>query len=440
MKAASIQEHKVADLSVSFVDKWAKSLVLKWLKQFSQGSLVVEDDGQHYHFGQPAKEADISAHIIVHHPSVYRDVLFNGTVGSGEAYMRGSWTSPNLTHVIRLMCSNMDMLCKINRGWSKFNAMIARSIHKFRSNNKNNARLNISAHYDLGNDFFSLFLDPTMMYSSAIYPSCDSTLEEAAIYKLEHICQRLQLNEGDHLLEIGTGWGGMAIYAAQNYGCRVTTTTISKEQYKHTLELVKLTGLEDKVTVLLDDYRDLDGRFDKLVSIEMIEAVGREYYQQYFSTCSRLLKDDGLMLIQAITMPEQRYQQSIDSADFIQRYIFPGGDLPSLKVMSQHIGEDTNMQIAGVEDITLDYARTLKQWRTVFFDQMSAVKALGYDDVFIRMWDFYLSYCEGGFRERTINTLQLLIAKPQCQQLPSIVRADNTERLDATSRLPYPSC
>ncbi|MGH1486335.1 MAG: class I SAM-dependent methyltransferase [Cellvibrionaceae bacterium] len=422
MRAVSINNNKVGEASSSLADKWAKKLVLKWLKHFSEGSLTIDDHGERYHFGQAAHEAEIAAHIIVHHDSVYRDVLFNGTVGSGEAYMKGSWESPNLTNVIRLMCKNMEMLHKINQGWSKINSKVAGVLHRLKPNSKENAKLHIAAHYDLGNDLFSLFLDPTMMYSAAIYPSQTSTLDEAAVYKLEHICQRLQLNENDHLLEIGTGWGGMAIYAATHYGCKVTTTTISQEQYNHAVAAVKSAGLEDKITVLLNDYRDLEGRFDKLVSIEMIEAVGRKYYKQYFSTCSRLLKDNGLMLIQAITMPDQRYNVSTQTSDFIQRYIFPGGDLPALSVMAKHVGENTNMQIAGVEDITLDYARTLEDWRHAFFDKLALVKSLGYDDVFIRMWDFYLSYCEGGFRERSINTLQLLIAKPECQQLPPIVR------------------
>jgi len=259
-----------------------------------------------------------------------------------------------------------------------------------------------------------------MMYSSAIFPDESSTLEQAASYKLEHICQRLQLTESDHLLEIGTGWGGMAIYAAKHFSCRVTTTTISKEQYAHTLTQVKAEGLEDKITVLLDDYRDLEGEFDKLVSIEMIEAVGYQYYEQYFSTCSQLLKDDGLMLIQAITVPDQRYETTKKSTDFIQRYIFPGGELPCLSVIANHITKHTNMQIVGIEDITLDYAKTLAMWRHRFFDKLDHVKAQGFDDVFIRMWDFYLSYCEGGFRERTISTVQALMAKPRCLSLPAI--------------------
>ena len=289
--------------------------------------------------------------------------MFNGTVGSGEAYMKGSWRSPDLTNVIRVMCKNMDLLHAVNRGWSTLNSVLAGLFHRFVPNSKKNARLNIAAHYDLGNDFFSLFLDPTMMYSSAIYSSEKTTLNEAAVYKLEHICQRLQLSHNDHLLEIGTGWGGMAIYAAKNYGCRVTTTTISEQQYQYTLNKVKKLNLQDKITVLFNDYRDLEGSFDKLVSIEMIEAVGRQYYKDYFSVCSRLLKSDGLMLIQAITMPDQRYNKYNNTADFIQRYIFPGGDLPCLSVLSHHVNHSTDMQIVG-HNPPLTYGRHSTTRRT----------------------------------------------------------------------------
>lgn len=420
MKAVSIENNDIGEISTSVIDGWAKNIVFRWLKSFTQGSLTIDDDDGRHHFGQPSHKAAISAHIVVKHDSVYRDVLFNGTVGSGEAYMKGSWESPNLVNVIRLMCNNMDRLNKINRGWSKVNSIAARMVHRLRSNNKHNAKLNIAAHYDLGNDFFAEFLDPTMMYSSAIFPTSESTLEEAAVYKLEHICQRLQLRETDHLLEIGTGWGGMAIHAAKNYGCRVTTTTISREQYNFALARVKAAGLENQITVLLEDYRDLKGKYDKLVSIEMIEAVGRRYFQQYFSTCNRLLKDSGLMLIQAITMADQRYDLSGESSDFIQRYIFPGGDLPSISVITKHVGQDTDMQLVGVEDITLDYALTLSAWRHRFFERLGNIKSQGYNDVFIRMWEFYLSYCEGGFMERTIGTMQFLMAKPGCKQLPAV--------------------
>lgn len=425
MKAASIA--KVNNTTTikkreqsSFIDQWSKKIVLKRLQAFTRGRLHIVEGGERHIIGQSDDQAELQATIVIHRASVYRDLLFNGTTGCGEAYMRGDWESPDLVALIRLMCQNMDALYRFNSGWAKFSDIFSSMTHRLRINNKKNARRNISAHYDLGNDFFSLFLDESMMYSSAIYPEPDMPLEEAARYKLEHICQRLQLKPEDHLLEIGTGWGGMAIYAAKHYGCRVTTTTISKEQYAHAVAEVKAQGFDDKITVLLDDYRDLEGRFDKLVSIEMIEAVGPQYYPHYFSTCSRLLKEDGLMLIQAITMPDQRYHVTSNSADFIQLYIFPGGHLPCPSVMAKHVAKDTDMQIVGIEDITLDYAKTLQAWRERFFEKLSVVKSQGYDDVFIRMWDFYLSYCEGGFRERTIGTIQMLIAKPRCLTLPVI--------------------
>ena len=422
----------------SFVDQWAKKLVLKWLKNIAVGHLTIREhlienrgyeypnhaseqansvDDQNitvYRFGEDPEKASIVADIIVHHPSAYRDVLFNGSVGSGEAYMRGSWTSLDLVMVIRLMCANMTMVEKMDRAWfslAKF--LFASLIHKIRSNNKRNARLNIAAHYDLGNDFFRLFLDNKMMYSAAIFPNRHASLDQAAEYKLAHICRRLQLKATDHLLEIGSGWGGMATYAAKQYSCRVTTTTISKEQYDYTCELVKREGLEGKVTVLLQDYRNLAGQFDKLVSVEMIEAVGHKYYPLYFSTCSKLLKKNGLMLIQAITIADQRYQFAKNATDFIQRYIFPGGALPSLSVIAQNVAEHSDMQMVGVEDITPHYAKTLAAWRERFMSRLEQVKQQGFDDLFIRMWEFYLCYCQGGFDLRAISTVQVLIARPQ---------------------------
>jgi len=274
------------------------------------------------------------------------------------------------------------------------------------------SRDNISAHYDLGNDFFSLFLDPTMMYSSAIFEDVDRGLDEAAVAKLDEICHQLELSPGDHLLEIGTGWGGMAIHAAKHYGCRVTTTTISQEQYDYACAAVKREGVADRVTLLLQDYRSLEGQYDKLVSIEMIEAVGHEFYREYFQRCSALLKPTGKMVIQAITMADQRYEQARDSVDFIKRYIFPGGCLPSVAVIADHLARDTDMQMVHLRDITQDYAVTLAHWRSRFMDKLEAVKAMGFDDNFIRMWDYYLCYCEGGFRERIISTVQLAFAKP----------------------------
>ncbi|MDP6187636.1 MAG: cyclopropane-fatty-acyl-phospholipid synthase family protein, partial [Pseudomonadales bacterium] len=284
--------------------------------------------------------------------------------------------------------------------------------HWARRNTTDRSRENISAHYDLGNDFFSLFLDPSMMYSSAVYPTPDSDLATAAQHKLRLICEDLELTPEDHLVEIGTGWGGMAIFAAEHYGCRVTTTTISREQFDYTVAAVADKGLQDRITVLFDDYRDLRGRFDKLVSIEMIEAVGHQFYDTYFATVSRLLKPHGKAVIQAITMTEQRYEQARDSVDFIKRYIFPGGCLPSLTVISDALARMTDMQMSHLRDITEDYADTLNAWHEGFLEKLDQVRAKGFDDRFINMWRYYLSYCEGGFRERIIGTYQITMTKP----------------------------
>ena len=421
MRAVSIDNKKVNQSSLSFIDGWAKKLIFRWLQQLSYGRLTIIDNGVSVSFGESEDEAKVFGIVLVEHESIYRDILFNGAIGTGEAYMKGSWSSPNLVHVIQILCQNMELVLELNRGWSKFSNIFMGWSHRlFRSNNKQNSKLNIAAHYDLGNDFFSLFLDPNMMYSSAIYPGEKTNFTDAASYKLDHICQQLQLSPSDHLLEIGTGWGGMAIFAAKRFGCKVTTTTISEEQHRYATEQVEAEGLGDQITVLLDDYRDLSGEFDKLVSIEMIEAVGPQYYKSYFEMCSKLLKKDGLMLIQAITMPDQRYAVTSAGVDFIQKYIFPGGHLPCNSVLLNNIAKHTDMQVVGMEDITLDYAKTLHDWRERFFSQIAAVKEQGYDDVFVRMWDYYLCYCEGGFRERSIGTIQMLIAKPRCLDLPVI--------------------
>jgi cyclopropane-fatty-acyl-phospholipid synthase len=430
MRASSIEktrlhkDHNYQVMSTShFMDSSARKAIFEWLGHISTGYLIIDEGENHYAFGDPKSE--LTATVTICSAMTYRDVLFNGLVGAGEAYMRGAWVSNDVVSVVRVLSANLTAMQSRNGFLASINQSITGLVHRlFRKNNKANSRLNIAAHYDLGNDFFRLFLDPSMMYSSAIFPNENASLDEAATYKLEHICQRLRLNEADHLLEIGTGWGGMAIYAAKNYGCRVTTTTISREQYDYATVEVKKAGVENLVTLLLDDYRELEGKFDKLVSIEMIEAVGQQYYQQYFSACSHLLKEDGLMLIQAITVPDQRYEITKKSTDFIQQYIFPGGELPSIQVMSKHVMQDTDMQVVGIDDITLDYANTLAAWRQRFFEKLDDVKAQGFDDIFIRMWDFYLAYCEGGFRERTISTVQLVMAKPRCQLLPVVTRDD----------------
>lgn len=397
----------------SLVEKAAKKAVFAMLERLAVGHLVLEDGDNTYTFGQSMAEAQYHAHIQVHDIHAYKDVFSDASIGAGEAYMKGHWSTPDLTAVIRLMCANLSVINEADAKRSIWSRWASKAFHSLNANTKNGSRKNIAAHYDLGNDFFELFLDPSMMYSAAVYPSAEATLHEASVHKLDRICQKLELGPDDHLLEIGTGWGGMAIHAAQHYGCHVTTTTISNEQYEFAKARVKQLGLEDRITLLLEDYRDLEGKYDKLVSIEMIEAVGHEYYDSYFGKCSELLKPDGLMVIQAITIADQRYDYARKSVDFIQRYIFPGGCLPSNAVIAEKVSSKTDMQIVALEDITEHYADTLADWRERFHNAIDRVRAQGFDDVFCRMWDYYLAYCEGGFRERAISTGQFVFAKPR---------------------------
>jgi cyclopropane-fatty-acyl-phospholipid synthase len=358
----------------------ARKALCSVFERLQVGTLTIQEGGEALNFGRDDNPDHPHACIRVHDASVYSQVLAGGSIGSGEA--------------------------------SVFQRLALKLMHLFNRNSLTGSRKNIAAHYDLGNDFFALFLDPSLMYSAAIFPDPEASLEAASEHKLDTICRQLQLEPGDHLLEIGTGWGGMALHAANHYGCRVTTTTLSREQYRHTCERVARAGLEDRITVLCQDYRELEGRFDKLVSIEMIEAVGHQYYQDYFQKCSSLLKPEGLMVIQAITMADQRFEASKNSVDFIQKYVFPGGCLPSLEVISRHVARDTDMQIVDLHDITDHYARTLACWRERFLDKLEQVREQGFDENFQRMWEFYLCYCEGGFRERVIGTVQLTFAKP----------------------------
>ncbi|KGE03143.1 SAM-dependent methyltransferase [Pseudohaliea rubra] len=390
----------------------ARKLMLGVLGKISTGSLVLRDGEETLNFGERGHPDEPQAEIVVHNREAYRKVLTGGTIASGEAYIEGDWSSPDPTEVTRLFSANMAALETMQAKQHWYVRAGLAVAHAMNRNTHEGSRRNIAAHYDLGNDFFGLFLDPTMMYSAAIFDDPAATLETAAVAKLDAICQQLELKPTDHLVEIGTGWGGMAIHAAGRYGCRVTTTTISREQYEHARAAVARHGLQDRITVLCEDYRQLTGRYDKLVSIEMIEAVGHDFYQSYFQCCSKLLKADGKMVIQAITIPDQRYDRARRSVDYIKRYIFPGGCLPSLGVIARHIAEDTDMQLVNLRDITRDYARTLAHWRDRFLANLDSVRDQGFDDRFIRMWEFYLCYCEGGFRERIIGTAQLTFAKP----------------------------
>jgi len=396
--------------------------VLRQLARLQRGQLVVTEGEERHVFG--AAGAVLQGQIDVVDAATWGMVASNGSIGAGEAFIHGYWTSPDLTAVIRVLVSNLEVLDAMEGGLAKLSRPFIHGLHWLNRNTRKGSQKNIAAHYDLGNGLFEQFLDPTMMYSAAQFLSADDTLEQAQLNKLERICQKLTLKPTDHLLEIGTGWGSMAIYAAQHYGCRVTTTTLSKEQFAYTEQRINQLGLQDQITLLLEDYRDLSGEYDKLVSIEMIEAVGHRFLPTYFKQCAHLLKSDGLMLLQAITIREQRYEQAKNTVDFIQRYIFPGGALPSVQRMLDVVGKDTDMNLLHMEDFGLHYARTLRLWHDNFRHAHGYLMELGYDDYFLRLWEFYLCYCEGGFLERTIGTAQLLLAKPDAMSQPLLGRFD----------------
>ena len=397
---------------VRWIDKICRPLLFSRLQKIEIGHVKIVDQLGEQLFGKAEHSGELSVEIKVEDPRFYSDIAFGGTVAAGEAYMQGYWSCNNLTGLVRIMLRNRQVMDQVEGGFSLFKAPILRFIHWLNRNSQAGSRRNIEAHYDLGNEMFELFLDPTMMYSCAYYPDSQTDLNEASTAKLKRICEKLQLSESDHVVEIGTGWGGFAIYAASHYGCKVTTTTISKQQYKIARQRVIAAGLEDKVTLLLEDYRDLSGSYDKLVSIEMIEAVGHQYLETYFAKCSALLKPDGIMLIQAITIQDQFYDQAIKSVDFIQRYIFPGGFIPSVTAISNAVKKSTDTRLFQMEDIGPHYASTLRDWRKNFFNNIEQIKGLGYSDQFIAMWEFYLCYCEGGFLERTLGTSHMVFIKP----------------------------
>ncbi len=396
--------------------------LLRQLAHLRHGQLTLVEAGERQLFGQPDAHAHLRAEIQVHDEAFWPMVAGNGSIGAGEAYMQGYWSSPDLTAVIRLFVVNLNVLDGLEGGLARLGRPLLHGLHWLNRNTRRGSRKNIAAHYDLGNALFEQLLDSTMMYSAAMFRSAEDSLEQAQLYKLQRICEKLDLKPDDHLLEIGTGWGSMALYAASHYGCRVTTTTLSREQYEYTRQRIEAQGLQDRITLLLKDYRDLEGQYDKLVSIEMIEAVGHRYLPTYFRQCARLLKDDGLMLLQSITIRDQRYEQAKGSVDFIQRYIFPGGALPSLQVLLENVGRDTDLNLHHMEDFGLHYARTLRLWHDNLRRARHSLEQLGYDEQFYRLWEFYLCYCEGGFLERSIGAAQLLLAKPGARPEPLLAR------------------
>jgi len=388
---------------------WTRRMVLNMLNHLAFGRLTICENDRTLTFG-PGNGPE--AFIQVLDPGFYTRVMIDGSIGAAESYVAGQWDTDDLTAVIRIIVRNQPVIDRMDNRLAKLVKPLLRLAHWRRHNSKKGARQNILAHYDLGNDMYQTFLDPAMMYSAAIFPHDTSTLEEAALHKLDIICRQLHLGPEDRVIEIGGGWGGFAIHAASRYGCRVTTTTISDAQYYEAQRRITAMGLQDRITLLKSDYRDLTGQYDKLVSIEMIEAVGHKYLPVFMKTCESLMKPDGLMLIQAITIKDQLYQNYLKSVDFIQRHIFPGGCLPAAHHLLLVLTDHTDMVVRKLTDFGFDYAKTLNHWRQRFADSRETLGSLGYDRRFRRLWEFYLCYCEGGFLERSISVIQLVATMP----------------------------
>jgi len=424
------------------LDRLLRKRLIEQMAQLRGGRIVLEDALGVIELGDDDREATHAPalRLWIDDPGFYRAVAANGSVGAGEAYMDGSWRCSDLVGLIRLLVRNRDLLDGMETGLARLGGLAMRGWNALRRNTRDGSRRNITAHYDLGNAFFELFLSPDLMYSSALFAGDDDTLgegslEAASTRKLQRICEKLDLQPGDRVIEIGTGWGGFAIHAAQHHGCHVTTTTISREQHALASARVAAAGLGGRVTLLLEDYRDLDGQYDKLVSIEMVEAIGAQYLDIYFATLGRLLKPDGIALVQAITIEDHRYAQALKSVDFIKRHVFPGSFIPSINALLAAKTRSSDLALTHLEDFGGSYALTLQAWRERFLSRLPEVQAQGFDARFVRLWEFYLAYCEGGFRERSIGVAQLLLAKPDSRRagfLPGLCKpATPASRIEA---------
>lgn len=391
--------------------------VVRSLERLERGHITWRDGASCRSFGDG--QSDLHATVTLHNPRCYRRLALGGSLGAAEALIDGDWSCDDLTALVRIFIRNMELTSRLDRGAALAAQWLARAVRWWHANTRRMARSNIHAHYDLGNDFFRLFLDDTLCYSSGIFEHPGASLLEASIAKMQRACDQLRLQSSDHLLEIGTGWGGLAIHAAEEYGCRVTTTTISDEQYRLAAERFAQANVDRRIRLLKQDYRDLEGQFDKLVSIEMIEAVGHRYYGEFFRQCGRLLKPDGAMLLQGIVIRDQDFAVHTRSADFIGTYIFPGGCLPSITALLQAATRSSDLRLVQLEDFAPHYALTLRAWRNNFWQNIDQVRRLGFDERFIRMWDYYFAYCEACFLERRVNVVQMLFAKPECR-LPEL--------------------
>jgi cyclopropane-fatty-acyl-phospholipid synthase len=428
----AMENNRLKHSPFGFLDRVARRLVMKQLAGLKHGEIVLRVAGGSSSLGQPA---DLQATLRVHHPRFFRHAVLGGTLSVAESYLRGDWDCDDLTSLFRIFVRNRDQAGQLDSGLARLASYGHRLFHWWHANTRTGSRRNIAAHYDLGNEFYRLWLDESLAYSSGIFLTPQATMHDASLEKFDRVCRKLDLQSEDRVLEIGTGWGGFAIHAAENYGCHVTSTTISQEQFAFTRERVNAAGLANRLTLLHQDYRDLRGQFDKLVSIEMIEAVGHRYLDDYLRRCSELLQPDGSLVLQAIVMPEQGYERYLQSVDFIQRYVFPGGCLPSLAAILASVGRATDLRFVHAEDFAPHYAQTLRRWRQAFQAQLPDVRRLGYSDEFVRLWNYYLCYCEAAFEERYVGVLQIQFDKPACRRDPILLsrQASRTRASSETS-------
>ena len=399
----------------ALMNRLARAGLLRALRRLEEGELVLEEEGRETRFGRTSERVPWTGQVTVHDSAFFGRAALGGTIGLCESYMDGEWDADDLATVGRILLRNQHVFHGLDRGPDWLTRPLHLIGHRLRRNSHTRSRRNISEHYDLGNDFFERFLDPTLTYSAGIFEQPEATMEEASTAKYERICRKLSLRPEHHVLEIGTGWGGFALHAASRFGCRVTTTTISQEQYDKARERVRAAGLEDRVTLLLEDYRKLEGRFDRCVSIEMIEAVGHQYLDEYFRVACDRLSPEGLFCVQAITVPDQRFEHHKRSVDFIKRYIFPGGCLPSIHAILEACLGKTDFQMVHLEDITPHYAETLSRWRERLRKNWDEIRGLGYEERFLRLWEYYLCNCQAAFAERYVSDVQVVLARPEAR-------------------------
>ncbi len=400
----------------NWLNSLCQNLLLSAFSKMSKGQLSITlPNGTVQHFGQ--NPGQLSASLNVLSPDFFTQCVLSSHIGFGEAYVQGLWHTSDIKGVIQWFILNLDESTVLEGGgqqqwWINLMGSTNKLFHKLNDNTQQGSKRNIEAHYDLSNDFFALFLDPTMTYSAAKFTYADQSLAAAQIEKYDSLCKKLKLKPTDHVLEIGSGWGGFSIHAAKNYGCHIHTVTISQAQYALAQQRIEAAGLSDKITIEIKDYREITGQFDKIVSIEMVEAVGEKFLDTYFAQCTNLLKPDGLFAIQMITCPDSRFDILKNNVDFIQKHIFPGSLLLSLKRAQQGFEKAGTMTLYDLEDMGLDYAKTLSLWYDEFMDKKNEVLKQGFDEAFIRKWQYYLKYCEAAFAMQHISVVQAVYSRP----------------------------